>query len=54
MKKTIRQPPDDPEQSRLFLNKAREIGADEKHSTADKLMERLAKTKPEPRKPIKS
>ena len=42
--------PDDPEQSKLFLEKAREIGADEKHSAADKLMERMAKTKPEPRK----
>jgi hypothetical protein len=41
--------PDDAEQSRLFLEKAREIGADEKRSAADKLMERLAKTKPEPR-----
>jgi hypothetical protein len=40
---------DDPEQSRAFIEKAREIGADEKHSAADKLMERLAKTKPEPR-----
>jgi hypothetical protein len=30
--------------------KAREIGADERRSAADKLMERLAKTKPEPRK----
>ena len=42
---------DDPEQSKAFIEKAREIGADEKHSAADKLMERLAKTKPEPRKP---
>jgi hypothetical protein len=40
---------DDPEQSRAFIEKAREIEADEKHSAADKLMERLAKTKPEPR-----
>jgi hypothetical protein len=40
---------DDPEQSKAFIEKAREIGADEKHSAADKLMERLAKTKPEPR-----
>jgi hypothetical protein len=40
---------DDPEQSRAFIKKAREIEADEKHSAADKLMERLAKTKPEPR-----
>ena len=43
--------PDDAEQSKLFLEKAREIGADEKHSAADKLMGRLAKMKPEPRKP---
>jgi hypothetical protein len=40
---------DDPEQSKAFIEKAREIGADEKHSAADKLMERLAKTKPEPK-----
>jgi len=42
---------DDREQSKLFMEKAREIGANETHSDADKLMERLAKTKPEPRKP---
>jgi hypothetical protein len=36
--------PDDKEQSKLFIEKAREIGADEEHSAADKLMERLAKT----------
>jgi hypothetical protein len=41
--------PDDLEQSKAFIEKAREIGADEKHSAADKLMERLAKTKPVPR-----
>jgi hypothetical protein len=40
---------DDKEQSKLFIEKAREIGADEKRSAADKLMGRLAKTKPEPR-----
>jgi hypothetical protein len=40
--------PDNAEQSKLFLEKAREIEADEKHSAADKLMERLAKTKPRP------
>jgi hypothetical protein len=40
---------DYPEQSKAFIEKAREIEADEKHSAADKLMERLAKTKPEPR-----
>jgi hypothetical protein len=42
--------PDDPEQSKAFIEKAREIEADEKRSAADKLMERLAKMKPEPRK----
>ena len=40
---------DDPEQSKAFIEKAKEIEADEKHSAADKLMERLAKMKPEPR-----
>ena len=44
---------DDPEQSKAFIEKAREIEADENHSAADKLMERLAKTPPEPRKPAK-
>lgn len=39
---------DDPEQSKAL--KAKEIGADEENSTADKLMGRLAKMKPEPRK----
>jgi hypothetical protein len=43
--------PDDPDQSKAFIEKAREIGADEKRSAADKLMGRLAKMKPEPRKP---
>jgi len=43
--------PDDRDQSKAFIEKAREIEADEKRSAADKLMERLAKTKPEPRKP---
>jgi len=42
---------DNPEQSKAFIEKAREIGADEKRSAADKLMGRLAKMKPEPRKP---
>jgi hypothetical protein len=46
--KTVRK--DDPEQSKAFIEKAREIEADEKRSAADKLMGRLAKTKPEPRK----
>jgi hypothetical protein len=41
--------PDDKAQSRAFIEKAREIEADEKHSAADKLMGRLAKNPPEPR-----
>jgi hypothetical protein len=40
---------DAPDQSRLFIEKAREIEADGKHSAADKLMGRLVKMKPEPR-----
>jgi len=40
---------DDPEQSRLFIKKAREIGADEEKSRADALMGQLAKMPPEPR-----
>jgi hypothetical protein len=42
--------PDNAEQSKAFIEKAREIEADGESSAADKLMERLAKTKPEPRK----
>jgi hypothetical protein len=41
--------PDDPEQSREFIKKAREIGADEEKSAADILMGQLAKLPPEPR-----
>jgi len=41
---------DDPEQSKAFIEKAREIGADEEKSAADKLMKRLASKKPDPRK----
>jgi hypothetical protein len=41
---------DDPKQSRLFIEKAREIGADKDNSEADKLIGRLAKKPPEPRK----
>ena len=41
--------PDDPKQSSAFIEKAREIEADEDHSDADELMKRLAKTPPEPR-----
>jgi hypothetical protein len=41
---------DDPEQSRLFIEKAREIGADEEGSAADELLDALAKMPPKPRK----
>jgi hypothetical protein len=40
---------DDKEQSKLFIETAREIGADEAKSAADELIGRLAKTPPEPR-----
>jgi hypothetical protein len=43
--------PDDKEQSRIFIETAREIGADEDKSAADQVLERLAKQQPEPRKP---
>ena len=41
--------PDDKEQSKLFIKKAREIGADVKRSVADELLEHLHKKPPEPR-----
>jgi hypothetical protein len=47
------QEPDDPAQSKAFIEKAREIQADEEHSAADQLMKRLAGKKPEPRLPPK-
>jgi hypothetical protein len=40
---------DDPEQPKAFIEKAREIEANEEHSAANKLMERLAKTSPQKR-----
>jgi hypothetical protein len=40
---------DDPEQSSAFIEKAREIGADEEHSEADSLIGHLAKKPPESR-----
>jgi hypothetical protein len=42
----------DAEQSKLFKETAREIGADEDESAADLLMGRLARTPPDP-KPAK-
>jgi hypothetical protein len=50
-KKNQSDKPDDKEQSRLFIETAREIGADEKSSAADQVLGRLAKQRPEPRKP---
>lgn len=50
MPKNRKNRPDDEEQSRLFIEKAREIGADEKKSGADELIGQLAKKPPEPRK----
>jgi len=44
--KTVK--PDDKEQSKAFIEKAREIEADEEKSAADELMGRLAKKPPEP------
>jgi hypothetical protein len=41
---------EDKKQSKLFIDKAREIGADEDKSAADEVIGRLAKTPPEPRK----
>ena len=43
---------DDEEQSRLFIKKAREIGADEEKSRADELIGQPAKTPPAPRKKL--
>jgi hypothetical protein len=40
---------DDKEQSRAFIEKAREIEADEDKSAADDLLGRLAKQPPDPR-----
>lgn len=45
--------PDDKEQSRLFMETAREIGADEESSAADQVLGQLAKQRPEPRKPAR-
>jgi hypothetical protein len=42
--------PDDKEQSRAFIEKAREVGADEEKSEADEVMKRLAQRSPDPHK----
>ena len=48
-KKTHHLKADDKEQSRAFLEKAREIDADEAKSKADELLGALARKPPEPR-----
>ncbi len=49
-KETPKTKRDDPKQSRAFIEKAREIGADEKSSHADELIAELAKRPPQPKK----
>lgn len=53
--KTIRPPAeaDDKAQSKAFIEKAREIGADEDKSMADEVIGRMAKQPPERRNPNK-
>ena len=46
--KTRQLRPDDEEQSKKFIEKAREIGADKDLSATDLLLSQLAKTKPLP------
>jgi len=41
---------EDDAQSRAFIEKARELGADEDRSAADELLGHLARKKPDPRK----
>jgi hypothetical protein len=41
---------DDPEQSKLFIAKAREHDADENRSDADELLGRLARLPPQPKR----
>jgi hypothetical protein len=50
MGKDPRNRPDDKVQSKLFIEKAREIEADEESSAADELLAHLRKKPPEPRK----
>jgi hypothetical protein len=45
--------PDDKDQSERFIKTAIERGADRMSSPADKLLGKLAKMPPEPRKPAK-
>lgn len=52
MAKPSKPTPDDADQSRDFIETARELGAD-KDSKADDVIERLSKMKPEPHKKSK-
>lgn len=45
---------DDPRQSKLFIAKARKIGADQKGSAADELLGHLAKQPPQPKQQMRS
>lgn len=49
MSKSKKVKPDDKEQSRLFIEKAREIGCDENPAAAYEVLGRLAKMPPQPR-----
>jgi hypothetical protein len=43
---------DNPDQSRAFIEKAKEIGADEDTSRADDVMNRMVRTPTTPHKPV--
>jgi hypothetical protein len=48
-KSTARPKRDNPEQSKLFIERAREVGADDDESAADMVMGELAKMPPQPK-----
>ena len=50
MTKKDKYKPNDKEQSKAFIKKAREIGADEDKSESDELMKQLAQKRPQPRR----
>ncbi len=50
MKKEKVEEQDDKKQSKLFIEKAKEIGANKNSSASDQLMGRLAEMEPAPRK----
>ncbi len=49
-----KKPTPKPNQHKLFVETAREIGADEEHSAADALIGRLAKMPPSPKTEAKN